>query len=1246
VQHAHQKGIIHRDLKPSNVLVTLHDGEPVPKVIDFGVVKALGQKLTQKTLFTGFQHLVGTPAYMSPEQAELSGLDVDTRSDIYSLGVLLYELLTGMTPFDKETLAKAAFDEMRRMIRETEPPKPSTRLNTLSQDALGTVANHRQAEPAALSRQVRGDLDWIVMKCLEKDRGRRYETANNVAVDIEHHLQHEPVSAAAPSALYLAEKFIRRHKAGLAAAGALVLLLAAGVVVSTWQAVRATLAEGKERAQRQRAEANEKKAETEAARSAQVAQFMKDMLKGVGPSVALGQDTKMLRGILDRTAERLGKDLTNQPEVEVELRLALTDVYWDLGLYQQMEQMSREIVRISHSRLGGDPRSVADGLAQLGRALRSLRKLQEAETVTREALALRRKLYGNEHPDVALSLKSLGLILWHKGSQTKPEPPLREAAAIQRKLVGNEHEEVADTLDCLAGVLRGQDRLAEAEAMCREVLQIRRKLYGREHPDVAMSLYTLAIVRQNQGKLVEAEALHREALEMRRKLLGNEHPYLARSIEQLAVLLQMQRRTTEAEPLLREALAIRRRALGEEHPDVWRSVRDLASMLIAAGKLAEAESALMDATRALDKAAPGSPKNTMLRQEQARSHRVLGEVFASQNRLDDAERQYRAAIGLNAALAVDFPKNWGYFHDVVNLSRSLADLLQKAGRSGKVDWQSAIALCEKAIADRRKSAAGEDLDVASTLCGVSFLFREAGRLPEAESTAREGLAIRRKLLGNEHLDIADALHNLGWDLHLRGKDAEAEAVSREELGLYRKLLGTNDTYVAVCLQDLSQFLRAQGKLAEAESLWRQALAVRRKLLGNEHPEVGLMLYDLARVLCDQKKFSEAEAPAREAIALFKRLVQKDPKKRDYPEHLGHSQWRLVDALLALGRREEAERVLREALQVFADAVTNFPNVAFLRQEHGYSAWHLAAMLERGGRLDAAEAEYRHAIALHEKAMADFPKQGVFAERLATLQVRLFELLRRQDRVVDANAVAREVALTIREAAQQANPQALNGFAWLLATESDPRFRDGPSAVSLAEKAVAGTNRKNPMILDTLAAAYAEAGQFTNAIRVQQEAIALLQNEQQKKDYASRLKLYESGIPYRNPALLAQQTSALLANGKFAEAEPLARECLAIREKQNSDDWLTFNARSLLGGILLGQKKYAEAEPLLLAAYQGMKQREARIPTNGRPRLKETLQRLVQICDATERPDQAAEWKQKLAEFTKGESEKLPGEPPR
>src|SRR5881409_1444381 len=194
VQHAHQKGVIHRDLKPSNVLVTLHDGEPVPKVIDFGVAKALGPKLTDKTLFTRFEQMLGTPAYMSPEQAALSGLDIDTRSDIYSLGVLLYELLTGVTPLDRETLGQGALDEIRRMIRETDPPKPSTRLLTLG-ERLAEVARHRQAEPAALGRLIRGDLDWITMKALEKDRRRRFETVNGLAADIERHLHDEPVVA-------------------------------------------------------------------------------------------------------------------------------------------------------------------------------------------------------------------------------------------------------------------------------------------------------------------------------------------------------------------------------------------------------------------------------------------------------------------------------------------------------------------------------------------------------------------------------------------------------------------------------------------------------------------------------------------------------------------------------------------------------------------------------------------------------------------------------------------------------------------------------------------------------------------------------------------------------------------------------------------------------------------------------------------------------------------------------------------
>jgi len=254
VQHAHQKGIIHRDLKPSNILVTLHDGVPVPKVIDFGIAKATQGRLTDHTLFTAFEQFIGTPAYMSPEQAELSGLDIDTRSDIYSLGVLLYELLTGRPPFDPKSLLQAGLDEIRRVIREVDPPKPSTNLSTLAAADRLTVARRRGTEPARLSLLLRGDLDWIVMKALEKNRARRYETPTALAADITRHLRDEPVVASPPGSFYRLTKFIRRHRLGCAAAAAVALALVAGTVVSTWQAVRATRAERATSRERARAE--------------------------------------------------------------------------------------------------------------------------------------------------------------------------------------------------------------------------------------------------------------------------------------------------------------------------------------------------------------------------------------------------------------------------------------------------------------------------------------------------------------------------------------------------------------------------------------------------------------------------------------------------------------------------------------------------------------------------------------------------------------------------------------------------------------------------------------------------------------------------------------------------------------------------------------------------------------------------------------------------------------------------------
>ena len=311
VQHAHQKGIIHRDLKPSNVLVALHDDKPLPQVIDFGVAKATGDRLTEPTTLTGFGSVVGTLEYMSPEQAGHNDRDVDTRSDVYSLGVLLYELLTGTTPLDRQRLGQASFDELLRIIREEEPPMPSTRLSG-SVEALAVLSARRRAAPAKLPGLVRGELDWIVMKALEKDRARRYETANGLARDLQRYLADEPVEAGPSSAGYRVRKLTRRYKNALATAAAFVLLLALAAALSTWQAVRATRAERAERAERDRAVAAEKQAKTEQANAKAALDFLwKDVLSQASYRNEPDRDLTV-RTLLDRVADRLARALANR----------------------------------------------------------------------------------------------------------------------------------------------------------------------------------------------------------------------------------------------------------------------------------------------------------------------------------------------------------------------------------------------------------------------------------------------------------------------------------------------------------------------------------------------------------------------------------------------------------------------------------------------------------------------------------------------------------------------------------------------------------------------------------------------------------------------------------------------------------------------------------------------------------------------------------------------------------------------
>jgi len=597
VQHAHQKGIIHRDIKPSNILVTTTmQGAAMPMVIDFGIAKATtNQQLTDKTLFTAFEMLIGTPAYMSPEQAAITSVDVDTRTDIYSLGVLLYELLTGLTPFDTGELLKSGLDEIRRVIRDQEPLRPSTRLSKMTIADLTTAAVHRKSEPPTLIRVIRGDLDWIAMKALEKDRTRRYETAYGMGRDVERYLANEPVSARPPSKFYKFKMTVVRNKLLFIGLAVIALLLILGLVIVSASLARERQARREADAALRQAKTDEAKAQTEAVRSRQATAFLEDMLRGVGPSVARGRDTIMLREILDRTADRVGKELTNQPSVEAELCSLIGQLYLEIGNYDGAEMTQRRALAINQKLFGPASKEAAASLDELGQALDKEGNLSESENVHRQALAIRKGLYGGQHPEVASSLNDLASVLRHQGKSEDSRVLTQEALDIRRKLFGDDSLAVADTLHNLCVVLGDEGKWVESEATAREELAIKRKLLGLEDPAVALALNDVAWAAGSNGKPDEAESLQREALAMQRKLLGEENPAVAKTLSSLGERLRKRGDLTAAANLIGTAVAIQRRISGENSPEFLYALDNLAVTLEAEGQLGESESAHREA---------------------------------------------------------------------------------------------------------------------------------------------------------------------------------------------------------------------------------------------------------------------------------------------------------------------------------------------------------------------------------------------------------------------------------------------------------------------------------------------------------------------------------------------------------------------------------------------------------------------------------------------------------------------------
>ncbi len=570
VQHAHQKAVIHRDLKPSNILVCEVDGRPLPRIIDFGVAKAISQRLAAETMYTRVGAVVGTLGYMSPEQADATGEDIDTRTDVYSLGVVLYELLVGALPFD---FRKVPFDEALRRLREHDTPKPSTKLRTLGPESTDTALK-RGADPATLIRQLRGDADAIALKALDKDRARRYAAPLDLAADIGRYLRHEPVTAHAPGVAYRAGKYVRRHRVGVFVAAAFVLVLIVAAVFSIRQSVRAN-------------------------RAAAVAQAVNDFLQNdllaqASASTQSGPGAKPnphleVRTALDRAAARIGGKFDRQPEVEAAIRDTIGQTYIDLGLYPEAQTQLERALAL-HRQVSGenDPKTLKT-MSRLGDVTRLQGKYPQAEVLLTKTLDRQRQALGPEHPDTLASMNSLATSYEREGKYTQAEPLFAQTLAIHRRVLGPEHRETLASMNGLAVTYGEQGKYSQAEALFSQILDIDRRVLGPEHPDTLRSLDNLANSYMGESKYAQAEAPYRQVTEVKLRVLGPEHPETLRSMGNLALDYEVEGKYRQAETLQRQILETSRRVLGPEHPETLIAMGNLAEYNDQEGKYGQAE---------------------------------------------------------------------------------------------------------------------------------------------------------------------------------------------------------------------------------------------------------------------------------------------------------------------------------------------------------------------------------------------------------------------------------------------------------------------------------------------------------------------------------------------------------------------------------------------------------------------------------------------------------------------------------
>jgi serine/threonine protein kinase len=722
VQHAHQKAIIHRDLKPANILVIDVDGRPRPRIIDFGLAKAIGRETSDQNEFTRFGLFLGTPGYMSPEHVDPTVQDVDTRSDVYSLGVVLYVLLTGSQPFETKRSVQPVH-ELLRKLREEDPPTPSAKVNT-ERETSATTARARGTEAPQLVSLLRGDLDWIATKALERDRTRRYATPLELTADLQRYLNHEPVLAGPASAGYRIRKYARRHRVAVGVGAGLLMLLAAFSLLQGLELRRTT--QERDRANHERD------------RATRITDFMTGMFKVADPSEARGNSVTA-REILDKASQEMRRSLPQDPEVQSQMMYVMASTYLNLGLYARAEELSKSAMDARFGLFGPNDRKTLQSMTQIGSILYREGHYPEAEKQTREAMLAESRELGAEDPLTLETTANDAINQLEQGHYEAGEKQLSQVLDADTRILGRENSQTLNAMFDLATALWLQGRNAEAEGRYRELLDVERRVLGPDHPEALRALANLAMVLHSQGRWAEAEPLYREVVSTEQRIVGVDNPQVTYAMANLAALLAIEGRLAEGEKIYRDVLAIRLKSVGPENPGTLLAQEDVADLLSKQGRNQEAEQMQRDTLAVQLRVLGPEHPNALLSQ----SH--LAGILIAEKKYTEAEKIARESFQVALkALGQQNPVT-------LNTMRKLGRAMAYSGR-----YPEARKLFLDLI-DAQKEPGGKG-NRWSAWYGLACVAMAADRPDEALQYLRE--AIKRGYKNTDRLIADDDLKNL------------------------------------------------------------------------------------------------------------------------------------------------------------------------------------------------------------------------------------------------------------------------------------------------------------------------------------------------------------------------------------------------------------------------------------------------------------------------------------------------------